>query len=190
MDLNDGLGQLDTCIVNQTIGSEDYFLGSKFNTSVERFQIQNNREVKYLPKQIGEKFPNLKVLWVLRCGLVVVRNHYFKSMANLRHLVLAQNQITSIEPDSFKDLARVRQLILVTNMLVTLDEKLFASMVELDALDMSNNKISVLSPATFRILGGKPKWYVNSSRNGCIDGYYSEGDSDRLEADIRANCTQ
>jgi len=180
--------KLDTCIVSQTLNSEEYALAPEVDNTIEKFLVNENKEMEYLPSNVGEKFPRLKVLQFWGCGLKVVREFYFKKMQNLRFLFLAANKITLIEKDAFKDLVSVEELWLSRNMIETLDENLFVSMVKLESLFMRSNNIKFLSPTTFKIPGGRPL-YVDLKLNDCINNNYQPSDTDQLEADLRANCT-
>lgn len=182
-------GQLSTCITNQTIESENYVIGSPLNASVERFYISYNKEVKFMPRHIGKKFPNLKELRMTSCGLVVVRDYYFKNMANVQFLGVYDNNIESIKPDAFRYLISVKTLLLAKNKIETLDEKIFVTMVNLQELYVNHNRIKFLSPTTFNIPGGNlEKVYLEG--NICIHRWYNSKIMDQLEPDLRANCTR
>lgn len=186
-------GNLSACIIEHDIDHEGYVLGSPLNSTVQRFKISDNEEVKFLPAQIGQKFPNLTDFWTEKCGLTIVRDFYFKNMGNLRLLGLNNNKILSVEPEAFRDLVNVEDLQLFGNKIVTLDEKLFVTMVELDYVTLTHNQIKFLSSTTFRIPGGKLKT-VNLEENVCIDSLYSfngwfmNNTLEKLESDILSDC--
>lgn len=183
-------GYLNACLVlNQNIISDDYDLGSEVKTNVEQFEIIYNREVKFLPRNIGEKFPNLKEFRVLNCGLTVVRIHYFKNMQNLKRLMCSFNEITTLEAGAFEDLVNLRWLKFDNNLIETLDAKLFATMMNLEDIRLNDNKIKFLSPETFKIPGGKLD-YVLLKSNVCINDYFYSATFDKLERKIRQNCSQ
>lgn len=180
---------LKTCVVNQNINNEDDVIGSAFDTTIEQFHISRNKEVRFLPREIGERFPNLENFFVRDCGLEVLRNHYFQNMRNLRLLSLQNNKISSIESFAFQGLTKVEHLFFDNNLIETLDGKLFASMVNMEFLNLNNNKIKLLSHTTFKIPGGRLtdiylRWNV------CIDKEYGSDNLDWVEGDIRANCTR
>lgn len=193
---------INSCEVNQAIDSETYVLGSEFNTTVEKFNINEKVKVLYVPRNIGEKFPNLKEFKVRRCSLTVLRDHYFKNMQNLQELDASHNHIRGIESEAFKDLVSLKSFYLSHNMVETVPEKLFVTMVNLENIWFLDNKIKFLNPTTFNIPGGKVK-IVNLQLNICIHGAYDvdfvehPGDSmiidggkkfERLEPDLKANC--
>lgn len=183
-------GQLYTCFLQQTVDNEAYILGSPLNATVEQFHISDNKKVKFLPGQIGEKFPILKRFWVESCGLIIIRDFYFENMENLDHLNLHNNQIKVIEPGSFKNLVKLDRLNLGSNMIETLDENLFATMVNLEHILLNDNQIQFLSPEAFKIPGGKLEWVI-LQRNACIDDfYYLVSYSNQMEEDLKKNCAQ
>lgn len=144
-------------------------------------------DVKFLPRNIGEKFPNLKIFVTESSALTIVRNFYLKNMQNLEFLNLDNNKITKIESEAFSDLVKVHQLWLHDNLIETLDENIFATMVNLKNIDLHNNKINFLSPTTFRIPGGKFD-YLDLSSNVCINRFYGSGSSN-LEHELRIKCS-
>lgn len=180
----------NTCHVNRVIDGEEYVIASPTNSAIDRFELKNNKDVKYLPSYIGEKFPNLKELYAERCGLTIVRDHYFKNMKNLQLLYLNGNKITSIESNAFRDLTSVEKLFMHNNMIETFDAKLFATMVSMKEIFLSKNQIKSLSPSTFLIVGGKLA-FVDLTSNVCINkNYRSDSNMEHLESNIRDLCKQ
>lgn len=51
---------VNTCLINQTIDSDAYVLGSPLDNSVEQVFVNKTNEITDLPRNIGEKFTNLK----------------------------------------------------------------------------------------------------------------------------------
>lgn len=147
--------ELKSCSIIQTIGNEDYVLDSDVDDTIEEFIIRKMKKVQFLPVNISDKFPNLKLLEVNDCGLTVVRSFYFKNMFNVQRMDLNHNEIDTIEVDAFKDLVSVERLFLEYNSILTLDEKLFVSMVSLETLMLRSNYIDFLTTSTFKIPGGK-----------------------------------
>lgn len=173
-------------MVDQTINSDDFIIVSPFNATIQHFYILDDEEVEYLPRQIVEKFPNMKKLSVTYTGLTVVRGYFFKKMRNLRDLVLSFNKITTFEADAFEDLVSVKKLWLHENMIQTLDEKLFAKMVSLEKLWLQHNRIEFLSPTTFKIPNTK-LLFVALRENVCYLQDYNS--IELLESEIHSNCS-
>lgn len=179
---------INTCRLNDIIiDSEKFILGSPYDSTVKSLYLSGNKEVKFLPKHIGEKLPNLIEVWVSWCSLTVISNHYFERMKNVKDLVLYENEIKTIEPNAFKDLVSVEALWLNTNSIETLDKNLFASMVKLESIFLEDNQLKVLSPETFKIPNATLR-KVNLSRNICLNGFYGLVDFDQMELVISIYC--
>lgn len=183
------LGNLNTCVINQTIEVDSYIFGSEVDTTVEQIYISDNKGVKYLPRNIGKNFPNLKGIRIWICGLSVVRNFYFKNMRNLKYLSLYKNKVVTIESEAFKDLISVRWFGLSGNMIETLHGKLFTTMVNLMQIHLNDNKIKFMSPTTFAIPVGE-LMFIGLEGNVCIDTKYSRQEFEHMKAYIRANCSR
>lgn len=192
-------------MINQNIDSEDFVLESPTNTSIKHFYVIgrqlkfkpkfiSNRRVKYLPKSIGELFPNLEEFCASFCGLTIVRDFYFKNMRSLERLLLGFNQITTIEAKAFDDLVSLYDLDLHGNLIETLDEKLFIKMVNLAIINLNSNSIKFLNPATFKIPGNGRLSMILMWANYCIAEHYVSDnvgrDFTQMESDLKANCTQ
>lgn len=155
-------------MINQTIDSEESVLGSDLDMTVRKFHMSDNREIEFLPKNIGEKFPKLIEFRTEGCGLTVLRGYYFEGMGNLEFLNLDRNKISTIEVDAFLDLIRVKLLNLNDNSIEVIGEKRFVTMVNLQEIFLNNNKIKFLSPRTLTIIGGQLR-DVFLKGNACID---------------------
>lgn len=181
------------CFVNQTIASETYAVKSSVNDSVQQFYIHDDRDVKFLPTGIGEKFPNLTEIRATSCGLVLVRRHYLKNMRNLKNVRLNDNKIAYIESRSFNDLVSLERLWFRDNLVEILDRDLFIHLAKLELVDFVNNKIKFLSAKTFNIPGGHPQ-LVDLRDNVCIDQIYGTESYGRynmhqLDPDIELQCS-
>lgn len=186
--------EVNTCRIEENIDKSGYehVLKSNVDVTVERFYIRNNKAVKYLPKHIGEKFPNLKMFETVKCGLTFVRDYYFKNMKNLRYLNLYDNHITTIEPKAFDDLVHVESLSLSSNLIQTFDGNLFDFMKNLNTLYLNYNKITFLSSETFVIPNGKLR-HVDLQSNACVSAVYETGnlnDFNQLKNDLKTKCNQ
>lgn len=183
---------IKTCNINQTIDTEDFVIKSLKNPSIDKFDARNNKKIRYLPRNIGVKFPNLRVFWASDCELTIVRDFYFKNMGKLELFDLRRNQIKKIEPKAFDDLVRLRMFYLTNNLIETLDENLFVNMEYLQMFSLKNNKIKFLSPIMIRHIGNLAPEVADFSLNVCIDQVYSKHrkNLDQLESDLRTHCLQ
>lgn len=164
-----------SCVLNETIDSDNFVMVSESENDVNRFESRNNPNVEHLPRQIAKKFPKLRNVAVNGCGLTVVRDFYFENMWMLKKLSLDENKITIIEPQAFSDLMNVEFLSMNGNLIVTLDEKLFQTMSTLRRFFLSNNRVKFLSPETLDIPNSDLR-YVDLTKNDCIDEIYDAGD--------------
>lgn len=178
------------CKFYQAIDNEDFALRSpEFSDSIRYFDTSFNKQVKFLPRNIGKKLPNLKAFWGQSCGLTIVRDFYFKNMRELDSLHLGGNQIKKIEPTAFDDLVSLTGLFLWHNQIEALDENIFIKLKKLEDISLSNNKIKFLSPSTFIIPGNGKLRAIDLQYNICITSQYlGVGSFIQLEADIKANC--
>lgn len=177
------------CTADQKIESEDYFVSKEpILYDVEVFYLRINKYVKFLPRDMGEKFPNLKEFDSRQCSLTIIREFYLKSMRKLQALILIHNKIAIIEPEAFKDLVKVDKIWLHDNLIETLDEKLFSSMISLKHIYLQSNKIKFLGPETFKIPGASLE-IVDLQENPCTGRIYGvKGNLNKLKPDLIANC--
>lgn len=175
------------CEIKVPIESDDYIIETQVDDTINVFDVRKNKGVEFLPKGIGEKFPNLSNLFASITGLTVVREFYFKDLKKAKGIDLSNNNIAIIEPGAFTDLISLEKLWLFNNKIETLDKNLFASMVNLADLHIHHNQIKFLSSTTFRIAGGKPM-EVDLRVNVCINKNYRPDDYQLLEADLAAAC--
>lgn len=155
--------------------------------TVELLALENKKQVKYLPKHIGKKFPNLLEINGFDCELTVLRNHYFTGLKKLQFLHLMRNKISLIDFNAFDDLISVEMLNLDGNMIRTLDRNFFASMVNLKEIHLKNNKIEFSKPTTFRIPKNEKLFYVDLRENVCIDAFFRDNMA-KVETELRAQC--
>lgn len=177
-----------TCLVTDSIEHEDYYLNSDINPAIELFNMSKNENVKYLPRDIGVKLPNLIQFKAEYDGLTIIRDFNLKNMRNVRFLGLYHNEINTIEPKAFDDLVKVERMHLDYNELETLNENLFASMVALENINLNYNKIKTLKPSTFEIPNGKLD-YVEMVANVCVGEIFTSFYGwTNLQSKIAFNC--
>lgn len=179
--------EVKTCVVNQSIDNETS-IGSDFDSEVQSFSIHDNRNVEFIPRHIGKKFPNLKVFVTSDCELTILRKFYFIGMEQVRWMDLSGNKIANIEAGAFNDLISVEWLELDRNRITTLDESIFDAMVNLEKLYLFSNEIKTLSPSTFKIPGGRLK-VVGLKSNVCINDNFGLNDLERLKPFLETHCT-
>lgn len=64
----------------------------------------NNTNIKYLPIQVNERFPNLELYNAENCAVAEVSKENFKDLILMETLNLAGNVIEEVKSDTFEDL--------------------------------------------------------------------------------------
>lgn len=156
-------------IENQPITDPWYNILDTSDSFIESFYIDNDKNVKFIPENVGEKFPNVIVFHVVKTGLTSIAAKDFRNLPNLKeielndneiervnrntfkyllqleHINLASNKIRHLSADVFSDQSQLKQLLLQQNEIEFIDEKLFANLIELRKLSLSDNKLFAIS---------------------------------------------
>lgn len=178
-----------TCVVNETIDTEEYVLWTERDLTVKSVSFET--KLKFLPKYIGEKLPNLEEFYNYNTDLGIIRDFYFTGMTKVTFMMLSGNKIVTIEAGAFNDLVKVEELFLSYNQIRTLDERLFLTMINLKTIQLNNNKIKFLSPSMFYHLIYKDKIEkINLEGNICIDKSYLPYSFNYLHSDLKSTCSR
>lgn len=146
-------GILHSCrIDSQKIDDRGYTISSSSNASVDVLDIQNTTDIKFIPENIADKFPQLIVLQVINCSVETISDKNFKNLRKLKYLHLPLNQIDVIERNAFKDLVKLEWLSLFHNQIEYVSSQLFASLESLKFLHLGENRIEVLCSKVFHPL--------------------------------------
>lgn len=138
-------------------------ISSASDSQVNWFDISDNKNVKYLPRNVFRKFPNTEIYTAFDSGLVEINRNNFYGAEKLHGLWLDHNKIASIESESFSEMSSLEWLYLGFNQLTTIDANLFDNLVALNSLSLEKNKLTSLSPHAFYSLG-KLEW-IHLNRN-------------------------
>lgn len=157
------------------------------NLTILNFEIIENKNVFFLPRKIGLKFPNLEEFTAKKCSLSIIRSFYFDFMRRVQFIDLSFNEISIIEKRSFRDLFRLKYLFLGNNRIEDLDKEMFQALVNLKYLDVSYNKIKSLETTVFSIAGGS-LFEVNLLSNTCINGTYEGNEIISMKAHFETRC--
>ena len=145
-----GFKNLQTCnIYNQKIDDKGFSVADEPNLSIQAFGIEHNKEVKFLPENIAETFPELIVYQVWDCSTRTVNRNHFKGLHKLEHLILVRDEIESIGGDSFKDMKKLEELNLGYNKIKTCDPNWFQSLRTLRFLFIRYNQLDILDEKIF-----------------------------------------
>lgn len=83
------------------IDSTDFLITSARDAVVGGFYAHKNQKLEHLPKNFGEKFPNLIALSARFCSIKQIRKENFKGLNRLRGLWINSNQIEKIDDNTF-----------------------------------------------------------------------------------------
>lgn len=155
-----------TCeISNQKIDDETFRIASSsVNSSVMGLSMKNDKNVKFIPENISDIFPQLTHLQVSECSLKTLNSRCFKNLVELERLYLLGNQISSIEVGAFKDLGKLLSLELDKNRLTVLPSNVFDSLRSLVSLDLRDNRIETLSENIFDSLANLEDLLLSRNR--------------------------
>lgn len=104
-------GELHTCMtIGVTINSPETSIMSDRDGTVQGMVFDDNPEIKFLPINVHEKFPNIIGLSAWQCAIKVVSKKNFKNLSHLTVLSLARNQIEKVDIDTFDDLTSLEKL--------------------------------------------------------------------------------
>lgn len=137
-----------TCFVQPPTEIHDAEQLSKPDTIVKGFIVEAKHQMKFLPENVGETFPEL-IVFRAEGSFKLVGKRNFVKMPNLKLLVLQNSEIVSIPNNTFDDLRKLKYLRLTSNRLVDVSEDLFGPLTNLKRLEIHDNKIQSLSEKTF-----------------------------------------
>ena len=144
---------LYTCkLYNQSIYDYGFTITSTSKTTTKGFSIANQKNVRFLPTNYGEKFPLLNALNIFNCSLQKIHSNAFENLYKLKLINLGKNEIATIEENAFAHQFKLESLILEYNNMEFISSNLFNSLESLINLSLGENRIEMLSPKTFRNL--------------------------------------
>lgn len=102
-----------TCYLESSaIDSRNFLITSAREETVEGFSVWQNKKVEYLPKNTGEKYPNLIGYDARDCSIKEISKEDFKGLSKLQRLYLNYNQIEKISDDTFDSISGVHEILL------------------------------------------------------------------------------
>ena len=148
---------LFTCVVNEheIIDGENYKIFPNAepypiplleSDSIQALSFVDNKNIKYLPVNIGESFPNIMIISASGNSIEKVSSENFKNMPQLKSLNLSGNRIKTLSSDTFENLDNLEELILENNEIETFEESFFITFKTLRRLRIKGNKVENLSP--------------------------------------------
>lgn len=102
------------------IDASDFAFTTPDETITEIY-ADGNLNLKYLPLNIYEIYPNMIGISFWYCSVVAVSKANFQKLSKIRRLALNQNRISVIENDTFEDLESLEWLLLDNNRITKID---------------------------------------------------------------------
>lgn len=162
------------------------------------FTDQNTKETKtltirrgytkFIPLNLGEKFPKLKELVIDSAGLVKISQKSLNvHLKNLELLNLASNILVKIPTDSFEFLVNLETLDLSHNYIQSFSSITVKNLSKLKFLYLSGNALKSISVDFFDVL---PKTIetVYLGGNDCIDMQFPHHDKTEISNKIKEKC--
>jgi Leucine-rich repeat (LRR) protein len=122
-----------------SISSFNVTFSSEFNENVVEIFSKKNKKIQYLPKNIYEKFSNLKTLNFEECSLKAVTKENLQKLTYLKRIDFSINEIRTINVGTFDDLINLEQLILSHNKIARMNGDVLRPLVKLRLLDFDGN---------------------------------------------------
>lgn len=181
--------ELKKCVLkNYEIDRSNYSFTPSVIANITYFDIGGNNLVKFLPINIGQKFPNLEKLSVYKCSLRKVGNESLRGLSALKKLLLYKNSITDIEVGAFHDLRSLEELDLSKNNLKMLHESLLDHNLLLRSVLVANNQLMFVSSGLFD--NKRNLTLADLQSNTCINGIFQFGSSlGNLTESLESNCS-
>lgn len=92
------------------IGLQGYLISSAEDLRMEQLNLNSNKNIFFLPENIGQKYPNLLKIWAIGCSIKSISRRVFSNLVTLKQLKLMSNQIEELESEMFKDLKSLEEL--------------------------------------------------------------------------------
>lgn len=119
------------------------------NEAVKAVTFNNNKNIKYPPIKVHEKFPNLVAYQIFNCSVKDVRHKNFEHLSEIQAVYLGFNLITHIPSDTFNDQPKLKFLSLQGNQFQTIDGHMFENLKNLRELFLNDNHINFISRSAF-----------------------------------------
>lgn len=112
---NDLLVESKSSVITDVIDSTDKSISESTRKTLKGLWIKSTEEVAYIPKRIGEFFPNLEGLWIESSGLKQIKKEDLAQFTNLKFLNLRLNKLTSISGDLFQSVPNLKVISIYGN---------------------------------------------------------------------------
>lgn len=102
------------CVLSQTtkINAGGFLIKSPRDESVERVDLAYNKQIEFLPENISESFPNMKVYDAAACAIRRISRANFVNLKEIQKLFFDGNLIERVEGDVFEGLTTLEYIYL------------------------------------------------------------------------------
>jgi Leucine-rich repeat (LRR) protein len=111
------IGTQKTCNMEAItkIDSLGFQISDLKDDTVLQVRMYGNLNIRFLPENTAEKFPNLIAYVAPFCSIESISRKNFMNLRNLKELILNSNQIERIDGETFRDLMSLEILFLRKN---------------------------------------------------------------------------
>jgi Leucine-rich repeat (LRR) protein len=123
-------------------------------SSVTVVKFEKPSQIKFLPTQILNDFPQLNGIWIESCNtFTIIKENFFGQNFNMiEYLGLQSNKIEAIEANAFQHLPKLKWISLSSNQLRSLPQQIFKNNPEMILIGLPGNKIKSITPDFFKNL--------------------------------------
>jgi Leucine-rich repeat (LRR) protein len=131
-DIGGRFGKALTCSMTKTtsINETKVTISSKRDISVEGLTFSVNEKIFFLPENVDNNFPNLRIYCADNCSIKAVSKENFEGLNKLKFLLLQSNQIEKISSETFNDLVAIEFLVLGK---IIIDPKIYDKLKNLNS---------------------------------------------------------
>lgn len=133
---------------NDTVTFSGEHLTGRISSDI-RFMAFYGCDIKEIPNEIFQKFPNVQDLRVKDMNLMTIKRETFKNAKKLKKFYAKGNGIQRLNANIFDDARSLIKVRLHDNAITYVDHKAFSNLTELDELQLSRNFIYSLHKDTF-----------------------------------------
>jgi hypothetical protein len=123
-------------IVSEVSGTH---LARRTNSDVIILAI-GDQTAHYLPKNLGQLFPNLLYLSINKSGLKEITKNELKDLPKLRNIVVIGNDIENLAGDLFEFNSQLAHIRFPTNKIKTIGKDIFKSLSNLESVNLIRNE--------------------------------------------------
>ena len=146
----------------------------------------DHQQTLFLPTNLGQYFPALRVLAVTSSGLMQIDSSIFRLITSLKVLNLSSNKLQEIQPGTFDVLKLLESLDLSSNNLKSLETGAISGLEKLKNLNLADNRLKVISSNILDPL--KVLQIADLSKNDCINLSFPKVTRKEIEDQLIKDC--